>query len=130
MSNSFNAILTLGRDAELKYTPSNMAILSFTGANNVGYGEKKQTIWIRCSIFGKRAEGSLKDYLVKGAKVFVTGELSVREYTGKDGINKTSIELNLREIELVGGHNVKDSQTIAGSAAHSTQDDFDDDIPF
>lgn len=128
MSNSFNAILTLGRDAELKYTPSNMAILSFTAANNIGYGDKKQTMWIRCSIFGKRAEGNLKDYLTKGTQVFVTGELSAREYTGKDGTNKTSLELNLREIELVGGHKQQDGQQSSKPAPK--QDDFDDDIPF
>lgn len=129
MSNSFNAILTLGRDAELKYTPSNMAILSFTGANNIGFGDKKQTLWIRCSIFGKRAEGNLKDYLTKGTQVFVTGELSAREYTGKDGTNKTSLELNLREIELVGGHKQQDKPPQT-STPSSAQDDFDDDVPF
>jgi single-strand DNA-binding protein len=76
MSNVFSFTGTIGRDAEVRYAPSGMAILNITVANNIGFGDKQQTLWIRVALFGKRAEGSLKDYLKKGQQVFVSGELS------------------------------------------------------
>lgn len=71
-------------------------------ANNQGFGDKQKTMFIRVALFGKRAEGQLKDYLVKGQQVFVSGELSVNEYQAQDGTTKTNLELNANIIDLVG----------------------------
>ena len=105
MSNVFSFTGTIGRDAEVRYAPSGMAILNVTVANNIGFGDKQQTLWIRVALFGKRAEGSLKDYLKKGQQVFVSGELSQNEYRANDGTTKTSLELNANIIDLVGRRN-------------------------
>jgi single-strand DNA-binding protein len=53
-------------------------------------------------LWGKRAEGSLKDYLKKGQQVFVSGELTQSEYQGKDGTTKTILEVNASILDLVG----------------------------
>jgi len=95
----------LGRDQETRYTQSGMAICSFTVAVDYGFGDNKGTNWVRCSIFGKRAEGRLPSYLVKGTQVAVNGELRVREYDDKDGNRRTSVEVSVNQLDLIGGRN-------------------------
>jgi len=103
MSNIFTCAATVVRDAEVRYLPSGAAVLNVTVANNIGYGEKQKTLFIRCAMFGKRAEGKLSEYLLKGQQVMVSGELSENEYQANDGTTKKSLELIANIIELVGG---------------------------
>ena len=145
MSNVFSFTGTIGRDAEVRYTPSGIAILNVTVANNVGFGDKQKTNWVRVTLFGKRAEGPLKDYLKKGQQVFVSGELSQNEYRANDGTTKTSLELNANIIDLVGRRNEggapqqsyqdntmrEPTPTRAASISHDNFDEpYDDDVPF
>lgn len=136
MSNVFSFTGTVGRDAELRYTPSGMAVLSVSVANNIGFGDKQQTLWIRVALFGKRAEGSLKDYLKKGQQVFVSGELSQNEYKANDGSMKTSLELSANVIDLIGkrsdaGQSLQTHQASATPPGHDNFDEsYNDDIPF
>lgn len=138
MSNVFSFTGTVGRDAEVRYTASGMAVLSVTVANNIGFGDKQQTLWVRVALFGKRAEGGLQNYLKKGQQVFVSGELSQNEYKANDGTMKTSLELNANIIDLIGKRNDNASPQQAyqpsNPSSSPTQDnfseDYDDDIPF
>lgn len=136
MSNVFSFTGTIGRDAEVRYAQSGLAVLNFTVANNIGFGEKQQTLWIRVALFGKRAEGQLQNYLKKGQQVFVSGELTQSEYQAKDGTTKTSLELNANIIDLIGGKKEGSQSQQAeprqaqGKAAVPYEDDFDDQIPF
>ena len=102
MSNVFSGVCTVGRDAEVRHLPNGQAVLNVSVANNVGFGDKQQTVWLRVVLWGKRAEGTLKDYLKKGQQVFVSGELTMSEFTGNDGVKKSSLELNATTIDLVG----------------------------
>lgn len=102
MSNVFSFTGACGADAEIRYIPSGQAVLSVNVANNVGFGDKQKTMWIRVTLWGKRAESNLKDYLKKGQQVFVSGELTTNEYTANDGTKRTSLELNATIIDLVG----------------------------
>jgi single-strand DNA-binding protein len=134
MSNVFSFTGTVGRDAEVRYLPSGQAVLNVTVANNIGFGDKQQTLWIRCAVWGKRAEGQLKDYLKKGQKVFVSGELSQSEYQATDGTTKTSLELNATVIDLIGKKPDDGQQSQPQQQQSQPRDDFDapydDDIPF
>ena len=144
MSNVFSFTGAVGRDAEVRYAPSGLAVLNFTVANNIGFGDKQQTLWIRVALFGKRAEGSLKDYLKKGQQVFVSGELTQSEYRANDGTTKTSLELNANIIDLIGKKNeasqpqqnyqasgVREQAHVRQDASHDNFDaPYDDDIPF
>ena len=105
MSNVFNFTGKLGQDAEVKQLPSGTTILNFSVANNTGFGDRKKTLWIKVSVFGKRAEGRLVEYLLKGTEVFVSGELSQNEYEANDRTIKTSLELNANVVDLIGGNN-------------------------
>jgi single-strand DNA-binding protein len=142
MSNVFSFTGTVGRDAEVRYTPSGLAVLSVTVANNIGFGDKQQTLWVRVALFGKRAEGGLQNYLKKGQQVFVSGELTQNEYKANDGSMKTSLELNANIIDLLGKRNESSQPQQAYQASDkqpptpqsSSHDNFDapydDDIPF
>ncbi len=141
MSNVFSFTGTVGRDAEVRSTPSGQMVLNVTVANNIGFGDRQQTLWIRVALWGKRAEGQLQNYLKKGQQVFVSGELSQREYQANDGTTRTSLELNANVIDLVGkrndqgmGQQAAPAQQAAAaptpqSNGPATLDDFDD-VPF
>lgn len=103
MSNVFSFTGTIGRDAEVRSTPSGQTVLNVTVANHIGFGDRQQTLWVRVALWGKRAEGSFPSYLKKGQQVFVSGELTQREYQANDGTTRTSLELNANIIDLVGG---------------------------
>ena len=141
MSNVFSFTGTVGRDAEVRATPSGQSLLSFTVANNIGFGDRQQTLWVRVTLWGKRAEGSLQNYLKKGQQVFISGELSQREYQANDGTTRTSLELNANIVDLVGKRNDQGQQpqqasqqpvqsnTGPATNSPSSLDDFDD-VPF
>jgi len=103
MSNVFSFTGTIGRDAEVRSTPNGQSVLNVTVANNTGFGDRQQTLWVRVALWGKRAEGSFPSYLKKGQQVFVSGELTQSEYQANDGTTRTSLELNANIIDLVGG---------------------------
>lgn len=127
--NNWNFTGNLGNDCESRYLPNGDAIVSFSVGVKSGYGEKASTTWARCSMFGKRGE-SVAPYLTKGQLVGIVGELSAREWTNKDGATKTSIEVRVSDLTLLGK---KDASAPAPArqkqAAPAPADDFSD-IPF
>lgn len=136
--NNLNFTGNIGRDAETRFTTSGDAITSFSAALASGYGDKKVTTWLNCSIFGKRGE-SLAPYLKKGAQVAITGEFTARQYTSKDGSEKLSLDLRVNDVTLIGGKSQGEQQEQrpsaapakkSPSAAPSAPNDIDDNIPF
>jgi single-strand DNA-binding protein len=105
------------------------AVANFSVAMTSGFGEKKATIWLAASIWGKQAESKLVDYLVKGQMVALTGELSMREYE-----NKLYPQLRVSTIDLVGGKSEGSSQPKPqqqqSRPAPAPDDDLDSQIPF
>lgn len=129
--NNFSFTGNLGRDVEVKYTAGGMCIANFSVPVKSGFGDKEKTSWIRCAIIGKRAEGGLMQYLKKGQLVGITGELSVNVYQNQDGAEKTSVEVFVRDIDLLGSKN--QSQPAADNfsqAPAQPMGDFDDDLAF
>lgn len=126
MSNVMSFTGTVGRDAEVRILSSGMSVLNVTVANKVGFGDKQQTLWIRVAVFGKRAEGQLKDYLKKGQQVFISGELTQSEYKANDGTTKTNLELNATIVDLIG----KRAEVKEQAPTSNNNDHYDDDIPF
>ena len=86
----------LGKDAEWRQAV-NSQVCSFIVAGNTGIGDRKQTHWFNCSLWGRQGE-ALAQYLTKGSPVTVIGEYSEREYEGKQ-----YKELRVNQIELHGG---------------------------
>lgn len=92
----------LAGNPERKATQSGKELAIFTLAVNTGYGEYKKTLYVRCLVWGNRAN-SVLSYLAKGSKAFVAGEMSASPYMGKDGQPKASLELNVSEVEFLSG---------------------------
>jgi single-strand DNA-binding protein len=123
--NVFSFTGNLGKDCR-KGTGST-AVLNFGVGVRSGYGEKEQTIWIDCALWGKQAESRLSEYLLKGQQVAVSGELGTREHEGK-----IYLTCRVNSIDLVGGKrddSAMQSPQAAKPAAPAADID-DDPIPF
>lgn len=123
----------VGRDGEVR-SVGDQKVCNFSVAENIGFGEKKTTQWWSCALWGKRGE-SLAQYLTKGSAVTVCGEVSVREYTGKDNAAKHELTCRVLDVALQGGGERAERdppQTLAEkSAGKAPADaDFNDDVPF
>lgn len=91
----------VGRDAELKYTPSGFPIASFSLATNKKTKEGQITTWHNCKLLGKRAE-SVAQYIKKGKSLFVEGEIEVRSWDDKKtGQKRTATEILVNELDFV-----------------------------
>jgi single-strand DNA-binding protein len=99
MSNSFSFTGNLGKDAELKQVGQGQ-VLNFSVGNSVGYGDKKQTIWLNCAVWGKRGT-SLEPHLLKGSKVWIEGEFSPRTYQKNDGTQGVSYEVKVDKLDML-----------------------------
>src|SRR5690606_7406434 len=134
--NSYNAIGRVGKDAQTRFTQSGDPVTGWSLAVDSGYGDKKQTLWLDCSLWGKRGE-RVAEYITKGSQLGVTGELGTREHDGK-----TYLTLRVGEVSLIGGRqdsgNTSSSGPRGGAPARerpapqqALADDFDDaNIPF
>ena len=131
MSDINNLTITgrLPRDAEQRATQSGTSVLSFSVANSTGYGDKEKTNWFSCSIFGKRAEGKLAQYLTKGTQVTITGEVSLNEYEGQNG-HKANLQVFVKDLTFSGCGQQSQQQAPQQQAPQQQADDFDDDIPW
>ena len=87
----------LVRDTTVKFTPSGAPVSNFTIAVDTGCGDRKETIFIGCSLWGKKAE-SLEAYLLKGVLTHATGEAGLRKWTAKDGTSGAEITLNCSDV--------------------------------
>ncbi len=92
----------LGADGELRSTQSGEKVLGFRVANDVGFGERKTTQWVDCSIWGRRAE-ALAPHLTKGKQVVVSGEVTIREFEKRDGTRGAGLSVRVNEIDFTGG---------------------------
>ena len=119
---------TLGKDAEVKYLANGDAICNFSVADSMG--RDKGTIWWNCGLYGKRAE-SLSQYLTKGQAVTVTGSVSERKWTDKEGNERKTMDVRVNDVALQGGRRDAEPQQERRQAPAPAQTNFDDDsIPF
>jgi len=132
---------SLGKDCESRFLPNGDAVTSFSVADS--QGRDKPTIWWNCSIFGKRGE-SLAQYLTKGQAVTVSGTITEREWTDKDGNKRKSMDIRVADVALQGGKREastegyqggtgqRDTPKPAGRKPAPDADPFidDSDIPF
>jgi len=93
----------LGRDVEVRTTQNGTSVAILAIPIQSGYGDNAVTSWVRATLWGKRCEGGLMQYLKKGTSVSVTGEISLTTYTNKEGIEKSSLEMKIDDIALIGG---------------------------
>ena len=98
----------LGRDPEVRYSPSGAAICSITVATSRSWKDKtsgerqEETEWHRVTLFDRLAEIA-GEYLKKGRPVYIEGRLKTRKYTDKDGVEKYATDIVAAEMQLLGG---------------------------
>lgn len=117
----------ISQDAEVRRIPSGDAVANFSVAIN--QGKDKPAIFMRATLFGKRAEGALPSFLVKGQPVAVSGSLTVNKYKDKEGIERTSYDVRVQELDLLGSKRQEEApQQKAKPKADFS--DMEDDCPF
>lgn len=131
----------VGRDAELKYTPQGIAVADFSIAvsKRTGKGEQRQeeTTWFKVTLWRERAE-NLSQYIKKGKRVMVVGEVKARAYTNNQGQAAASLEVTANEVRLLdsrsdeeggGGGNYGGGGARGGNSGGGDAEDVND-IPF
>jgi single-strand DNA-binding protein len=109
----------LGRDPEMRYTPSGQAVTNFSVASSRQYtssdgSQVKETMWFRVSAWGKQAE-TCNQYLRKGSKVLVEGRLVAdpktggpRIWSGQNGPG-TSFEISASTVRFLSSRGEEDA---------------------
>jgi len=95
----------LGKDVELRYTPSGDAVASFSMATTERYKKKNgekvdETTWHNLVVWRQLAEVCAK-YLHKGSKIYVEGKVSNRSYDDRDGVKKYISEVIVKEMTML-----------------------------
>jgi len=109
MSRGLNKVMIighLGRDPEMRYTPSGRPVTTFTVATsrswNTSDGERhNETEWFNIVSWGNLAE-ICKQYLTKGQQVYIEGRLQTRKWEDNEGTKHTSVEIVANEMMILG----------------------------
>ena len=102
--NKIIVIGNLGRDPEMRYTPSGQSVTSFSIATNrkftVGGEQREETDWFNVSAWGRLSE-LCNQYLTKGQQVYVEGRLHLRSYEARDGQTRWVNEISLTDVQFL-----------------------------
>ena len=134
----FSEFGRIGRDVELRYTPSGMAVASIALAYEYGRKNqqtgKKPTQWIEVTMWGKTAE-ALSQYLTKGKQVFIEAkDVHIQTYDKNDGTQGFKLAADFVGVKFAydgqsqqQAHQQPQQQQSQQAAIY---DEFDSDIPF
>jgi len=131
MSRGLNKVMiigNLGRDPEMRYTPSGRPVTTFNVATsrswNTSDGERHvETEWFNVVAWSNLAE-ICKQYLVKGQLVYIEGRLQTRHWDDSEGNKHTSVEIVANEMIIL-----SDRRETNGTGA-PTEDTVEDEFPF
>jgi len=136
MSNDLNHcqfIGRLGKDPEVRYMANGDAVANLTLAVGWKSKDKEGTEWVKCTAYGKLAE-ICGQYLKKGSQAYVSGKFKTRKWTDKEGKDNYSTEINLEQMQMLGGKPEESGQTNRASKlapkTGNESNDMDDDIPW
>ena len=128
----------LGRDPEMRYTPSGQAVCNLSVATNRTWSrdgeQQKETTWFRVTVWGRQAE-TVQQYLRKGRSVLVEGRLNPDEngnpriWTSNDGQPRASYEVTAQTIRFLGGRG-DEAGLEADDAFAAGGPQSEDEIPF
>lgn len=119
----------VGKDAVLRVTPNGKHIASFSLPAKSGFGDNEKTSWLQCKMFGAMAE-KLSAGILKGAKVTVTGEFVLEEWTKDDGTKVSTPTILVRDIDLPPKQNGQQQSRPQQSPGQYTEPQYDNSIPF
>lgn len=138
----------LGREPEVRYTPSGMAVANLAIATSESWKDKQsgeqveRTEWHRVVMYQRLAEIA-GEYLRKGSKIYIEGRLQTRKWQDKNtGQDRYSTEIIANEMQMLDSKGGSASDSMPSERAAATNnapataeaapalDSFDDDIPF
>lgn len=135
MSRGLNKVMIighLGKDPEMRYTPSTRPVTTFTVAVsrswNSADGERhSETEWFNIVAWGNLAE-ICKQYLAKGQQVYIEGRLQTRHWDDKEGQKHTSVEIVANEMMMLGERrdatHAHDDQSAPADEPAANEDEF------
>jgi len=134
--NKVQIIGHLGKEPEMRYTPSGKPVTTFSVAVsrswNSADGERhSETEWFNVVAWGNLAE-ICKQYLTKGQQVYIEGRLQTRRWDDKEGAKHTSVEVVANEMMMLGDrkdHNNTQSSSESVTPEH-TPETNEDEFPF
>ena len=139
MSRGLNKVMIighLGRDPEMRYTPSGKPVTSFSLAASRNWtttdGERRsETEWFNVVAWGGLAE-ICKQYLKKGQQVYVEGRLQTRRWEDEEGNKRSSVEVVAREMIMLGEREKAEGETEApeSEAKYPVNDAEEEEYPF
>lgn len=99
----------VGRDGEMRFTPSGVPVTEFSVAVNIGWGDKKKTQWWSVTAWNKLAE-VCQQYVKKGMRVLVQGRAEMQEWES-DGQHKSKLAIVADRVEFLSsrGENASDA---------------------
>ena len=133
MLNKIMLIGNLGRDPELSVTPDGTPVTKFSLAVSRSYksrtGEQRdETEWFNIIAWRQLAE-TCEKYLHKGSKVYVEGRLSQRKYTDREGVQRTSIDVTITDMEMLTPKSASSSSEGYSAGSSDSGDPFLPDFP-
>ena len=132
--NKIIVIGNLGRDPDMRFTPTGTPVTSFGVATNRKYttseGEQKEeTEWFTIVTWNKLAE-RCNQYLTKGQLIYVEGRLHSRTWDGQDGQKHFVNEIIASQVTFLSGKHGAGQSTGRGAETEGGEDLLPDDIPF
>ena len=112
--NKIIIIGNLGRDPEMRYSPSGNPMTSFSVATNRRYttaaGEQREeTEWFNCTAFRQLAD-LCNQYLTRGQQVYIEGRLRSRQYERRDGGPGFSLDVTVTDVQFLGRRDEQQSE--------------------
>ena len=121
--NSATFVGHLGQDPEVRYTSDGDAVCNFSLAVNDPYRKDADPLWVKVTCWRKQAE-AVSEYLSKGNAALVQGRVSLDEWEGKDGVWRSQIAVDAREVVFLPSG---DREKSGGGRGRATAAD---DLPF
>jgi single-strand DNA-binding protein len=146
MAGSLNRVMligNLGKDPEIRATQDGKEIVNLVLATSENWkdkrtGERKEkTEWHRIVVFNEHLVKVAKDYLHKGSKLYVEGQLQTRKWTNKEGVEQYTTEIVLQAfggcvvlLDSRSDARVAPEESHAEEAEQRPAQQLDDEIPF
>lgn len=153
--NKVTLIGNVGQDPEIKTTQDGRELANFSIATTESWkdkntGEKRdKTEWHRIVVFSQGLVGVIKNYVKKGSKLYIEGQLQTRKWTDNNGVEKYTTEVILQNynsnLQMLDSRNSQGSSSdygqqsaapqqqqaaVANDSTQNFSEELDDDIPF
>ena len=131
--NNCSFIGRLGKDPEMRSTPTGTQVANFSLAVGWKSKDKDGTEWVNIVAFGKLAE-IIGQYLKKGSKIYISGGMRTRKWQDQSGADRYSVEIVAKDMIMLDSKGAESSSNNSIQKGHAVgsimEDDFNDALPW